>query len=114
MGTEISAYRGSTGSASLVSKTNPFPVGGNCAYTGITTATTTVVKSGAGILHAIVVNATAAGTITVYDNTAASSTKIATLKASIAEGVYSYMGLAFSTGLTVVTAGASDVTVLYN
>jgi len=79
----------------------------------ITTATTTTVKSGAGILGKIVVNATAAGSITVYDSLTASGTKIATMKASIGEGSYSF-DAAFATGLTVVTAAASDITVCYN
>lgn len=114
MGTEISAFRTGTGGASLAAKTNPMPTGANCSFTGITTNTTTTVKSGAGVLYAIIVNTTAAGTITVYDNTAASGTKIATLKSSIGEGVYSYMGAAFGTGLTIVTAASSDITVLWN
>lgn len=82
------------------------------SYTNIATATTTVVKSGAGILRSITVNNTAAGAITVYDNTAGSGTKIATLKASVVEGTYEY-NVSFSTGLTIVTAGASDITVSY-
>jgi hypothetical protein len=79
-------------------------------YTNIATATTTVVKPGTGILKAITVNTTAAGAITIYDNTSAAGTKIATLKASIVEGTYEF-NVAFATGLTIVTAGASDVTV---
>jgi len=79
-------------------------------YTNITTGTTTVVKSGTGILHSIVVNTTAAGTITVYDNTSAAGTKIGTLKASVVEGTYIF-DVSFATGLTIVTAAASDITV---
>jgi hypothetical protein len=82
------------------------------AHRNISTATTTVVKPGPGILKSITVNTTAAGTITVYDNTAASGTKIATLKASIVEGTYQY-DVFCGTGLTVVTAAASDVTVSF-
>jgi len=81
-------------------------------YKNIATATTTVVKSGVGILHSIVVNTTAAGAITVYDNTAGSGTKIATLKASVVEGSYIF-DVAFATGLTIITAAASDITVTY-
>ena len=81
----------------------------------IATNTTTVVKSGAGRLYGISVNTTAAGTITVYDNTAASGTKLAVLKSSVAEGMYLQFpeGFTFQTGLTVVTAAASDITVVY-
>lgn len=81
-------------------------------YRNIATGTTTVVKSGTGILNAITVNTTAAGAITVYDNTAGSGTKIATLKASVVEGTYEF-NVAFKTGLTIVTAAASDITVSF-
>ncbi len=78
----------------------------------IATATTTLVKTGAGVLHSITVTETAAGAITVYDNTAASGTIKAAFKASIVEGTYIF-DIAFATGLTVVTAGASKLTVSY-
>ena len=77
----------------------------------IASATTTVI-GGPGILHSIVINTTAAGTITIYDNTAASGTKIATIKASAVEGTYLY-DVRCRTGLTIVTAAASDITVSY-
>ena len=82
------------------------------SYSNITTATTTTVKTGSGFLHAIVVNTTAAGTITIYDNTAASGNKIGTMAASIGQNTYFY-NVQFATGLTVVTAAASDITVSY-
>lgn len=81
-------------------------------YNNIITNTTTTVKSGAGFLHSIVVNTTSAGAVTIYDNTAGSGTKIGTMKASIAEGTYIY-DVSFATGLTIVTAGASDLTISY-
>lgn len=81
-------------------------------YQNITTGTTTTVKTGPGILRGMSVNTTAAGTITVYDNTAASGTKIGTFKTSIAEGWYP-LNCRFSTGLTVVTAAASDITMFW-
>jgi hypothetical protein len=62
------------------------------------------------MLHTIVVGTTAAGSITVYDNTAASGTILAVLKSSIAEGTFTF-DVAFSTGLTIVTAAASLITV---
>lgn len=82
-------------------------------FTNIASATTTVVKSGTGRLKAITVNTTAAGAITVYDNTSAAGTKIATLKASVVEGTYEY-NVSFANGLTIVTAAASDITVSWN
>jgi hypothetical protein len=82
-------------------------------YQNIASATTTVVKSGAGVLKSIVINTTAAAAITIYDNTAGSGTKIATIAASPAIGsVFEYC-VAFNTGLTIVTAGASDITVAF-
>lgn len=80
----------------------------NGAY--IATATTTLVKTGAGVLHSITITETAAGAITVYDNTAASGTIKAVLKASLVEGTYN-LDIAFATGLTIVTAANSKLTV---
>lgn len=80
--------------------------------TNIATNTTTTVKSGSGYLARITINTTAAGAITVYDNTAASGTKIATFPASAVVGTYEFGGR-FTTGLTIVTAAASDITVIY-
>lgn len=78
----------------------------------ISSATTTQVKTGAGVLHALVLTETAAGAITVYDNVTSTGTPVAVLKASIVEGTYAF-NVAFSTGLRVVTAGASKLTVSY-
>lgn len=81
-------------------------------YNNIASATTITVKSSRGKLKAIQVNTTANGAITIYDNTTATGTKIGTLKASIAEGTY-HFGCDFFNGLTIVTAAASDITVIY-
>lgn len=81
-------------------------------YTNIASATTTTVKSGRGVLKAIIVNTTAAGAITVYDNTAASGTKIATIKSSVVEQQFDY-NCRFLAGLTIVTGAASDITVIW-
>lgn len=78
----------------------------------ISTATTTTLKSGHGQLHSITVSETAAGAVTVYDNTAASGTVLAVLKASVAEQTFIF-DVAFNTGLTIVTAGASKLSVSY-
>ena len=82
----------------------------NATY--ISTATTTTVKSGKGILDKIILTETAAGTITIYDNTAASGTILAVLKASIAEQEFNF-NCRFGTGLTIVTAGASKLTCIF-
>lgn len=82
------------------------------SYNHITSAATTVVKGSAGVLHTIVVNTTAAGTITIYDNTAASGTVVGILKASVGENTYTF-DTNMTTGITVVTGAASDITVSY-
>jgi len=83
---------------------------GKGAY--IATATTTLVKTGAGVLHTITIGETAAGAITIYDNTTATGTIIAVLKSSIVEGTYVF-DREFSAGLTIVTAAASKIHVSY-
>lgn len=81
--------------------------GYNSTY--ISTATTTTVFSGPGILHELSLTETAAGTITIYDNTAASGTIKAVLKASIVEGSY-LRDIDFTIGCTIVTVAASKLT----
>jgi hypothetical protein len=90
------------------------------SFTNITAAapTTTVVKTGAGILHTIVINKSVANSvITLYDNTEASGTKIGTitLPAALTDDTVSLTyDVAFTTGLTITTAtGASDITVTF-
>jgi hypothetical protein len=87
-------------------------------YTNITTATTTVVKSGGGVLKSIVINtAVANGVIAIYDNTAASGTLIGTitLPAVVLDSQYAIpYGVRFSTGLTIVTTGTPNLTVVWN
>lgn len=87
-------------------------------FSNITTATTTTSKSGKGFLHSVTINTfVASATITIFDNTAASGSKIATitLPSTITSlGPITLMyNVAFSTGLTVVTSGATDITVAY-
>lgn len=81
-------------------------------YTNITTATTTQVFSGRGTLHSIVVNTTAAGTIIIADSASSTTPAVGTLKASVAEGDYIY-DVVISTGLRIITAAASDITVCW-
>lgn len=88
-------------------------------FRNITTATTTVVKSGAGKLGAIIVNRPiASSTITMYDNTSATGTVIGTITIPavlLQQGPnYAEYGLNFGTGLTIVTTGTSDITVTFN
>jgi hypothetical protein len=87
---------------------------GSNSFTNITTATTTAVKSGAGIIDRIIVNTAGAGsTLVLYDNTAASGTKIGTFTTAAQTSLT--VNCAFATGLTAVTASgtAADITVIY-
>lgn len=74
---------------------------------------TNTVKSGTGVLHAITINTTVASTITIYDSLTGTGTKIGTIAASPAIGSTFLFDVAFTTGLTIVTAGNSDITVSY-
>ena len=85
----------------------PQPIGYNPTY--ISTATTTLVATGPGVLHELTLGETAAGAITLYDGLDAGGTVIGVLKASIVEGPY-FRDMTFRTGLTIVTAGASKLT----
>jgi hypothetical protein len=83
-------------------------------YTNITTKTTTVVKTGPGVLKSIIINAPGtADTLTIYDNTAASGTKIGTI--TVTAGYQYTYEAAFSTGLTIVSGGttAGDYTAIW-
>lgn len=79
--------------------------------TYISTAATTLVASGRGVLKRIVLSETAAGTITVYDSLTATGTVIAAFKASVAEQTFE-CGFQFANGLTILTAAASKLTVV--
>lgn len=86
------------------------------SYAHISTSTTTVVKSGAGVLHTLSVNnlGTVASTTTIYDNTSAAAPVVAVINTLAGQTSYLY-DVAFNTGLTIVTTGtvAPDVTVAY-
>lgn len=88
-------------------------------FVNITTGTTTNgIKSGAGILHKLIVNTmVASATITVFDNTTATGTKIGTITLpSTITGDQPFTliyDLAFATGLSIITSGATDITVVY-
>lgn len=84
----------------------------NFTFENMSAAGTYVLKTGACFLHSITVNTTAAGAITVYHNTSAAGKKLATIKASVAEQTFFY-DINLTIGLTIVLAGASDVTVTF-
>lgn len=88
------------------------------SFINIAGAATTLVKTGAGQLIGIVINKlVATGVVTIYDNTSAAGTKIATITnpAALLSSQVSldYKGVSFSTGLTIVTSSTDDITVIY-
>jgi len=85
----------------------------NYKYAYIDSATTTQVDTGQGQLIRIIVGETAAGAISVIDNTSGSTVNIGTLKASIAEGVYEF-NVQYVSGLRIITGAASKITVVYS
>jgi hypothetical protein len=87
------------------------------AYTNITSATTTTVKTGSGTLVRISNNKKVlSSVITIYDNTAGSGTKIGTITnpATLLDSQQTYdFEVGFTTGLTIVTSAADDLTVVW-
>lgn len=86
------------------------------SYQNITGQATTTIKSSAGLLHCITLNnPVATETITIYDNTAGSGTKIGTITVPASpQPVTLKYDVEFWTGLTIVTATASsDITVSF-
>jgi len=83
-------------------------------YAHISTATTSILKYGPGMIHQIIVNNPTNNAITVYDNTAASGAVIAIIDpdSGATPFVLDYH-VGFQNGLTIVTAGTPDMTVVY-
>lgn len=87
------------------------------AFSEITTATTTLVKSGATILHSVCVNTPiASATIKIYNAITATGTPFTLTIPSTITGESPFCmkyDVYFGTGITVVTSGATDVTVTF-
>ena len=85
------------------------------SYTNITTATTTLVKTGTGTLVRIANNKKVlSGVITIYDSLTGSGTKIGTITNTVdVKPYFLKYGGRFETGLTIVTSGADDITVTF-
>lgn len=79
----------------------------------IDSAATTQVDTGNGSLICITVTETAAGAISVIDNTSGSTANIGTLKASIVENTYWFLA-GYAAGLRIITAAASKISVVYD
>lgn len=86
-------------------------------FVHLTTAATTTVKSGAGMLKRVVINLGTGTLITMYDNTAASGTVIGIINPpatnTFVEPRAVEYDINFSTGLTIVTTGTWDLTIVY-
>lgn len=78
--------------------------------TYISTATTTPVKTGPWLLHAVNIQWTTTGTVIGYDSTTASGTIVFSYPIGTVTDTYTYNG-ALSIGLTVVTSAADKVTI---
>jgi len=80
--------------------------------TPIKTATTTTIKSGAGYLKSITILGGTLGAITVYDNTAASGTEICPVFTPATGALVTlHFDTQFVTGLTIITAAATHLSV---
>lgn len=82
------------------------------SYRFINTAGSTLVKSGSGVLHSVVLGETAAQAIKVYDSIGSGGTQIAELKASIVERTYEFHSR-FAKGLYIENPGGSKLTIIY-
>ena len=84
-------------------------------YKTVTQAAAATVKTGPAGLFGIVVTASTSGTVTVYDNTAASGTVLFTKTALAVGDVIQFggNGIAAKNGLHVVVGGTGTVNVLY-
>lgn len=90
-------------------------------YTYIVTATTTAVRSGQGALFNVTINGGTAGIVTLYDIGAAGCTgtpasgKFAIIEAIGATNPTTIIyNLRVDNGICVVTAAATDITVVWN
>jgi len=81
--------------------------------TPITTATTTLIKTGQGIFGGIEVFGGLTGTITVYDGVTATGTKLADFDTTVAISPTYIQNSGFKVGLTVVTSAATKINVLW-
>lgn len=82
-------------------------------YKNISGAATTICKYGPGRLNRITFNSATNGTATIYDNTAASGSLIATVTTNGLQGHVEY-NLPFFNGLTIVTSAAGhNITAVY-
>lgn len=85
------------------------------SYATVTQAAAATIKTGPAKFFGLTVTASTAGTVTIYDNTAASGVVVFT-KASLAVGDVIHFGgtgVAAKNGLHVVCGGTATVNILY-
>jgi hypothetical protein len=86
------------------------------SYINVTANGTTTIKTGIGTFCALMINTKggSGNTVTIYDNTAASGTKICTIDTTSSLTFLPY-NAAFATGLTIVmaTGTPADITIMY-
>lgn len=85
-------------------------------YAVVTQAAAATLKTGPAAFYGLTVTASTAGTVTIYDNTAASGTVLFT-KSSLAVGDvihFGSFGIAAKNGLHVVCGGTATVNVIYS
>lgn len=101
-----------TGDSDLVRANKAQTAPSSNTFLEITTATTTAVKSGSGIIEKLIVGTVGSSSkVVIYDNTAGSGTVIAEINTDTL-GTY-HFGCRFATGLTLVTTGTPKITVIY-
>ena len=81
-------------------------------YVHIASATSTQVVTGRAVLRRIIINGGTAGLVTIVDGVSGSTPAVAII-ASTVVGSLAY-DLELATGLRIVTAAATDVTVVYD
>ena len=84
-------------------------------YANVTQAAGTTIKSGPAAFYGLTVTTSTAGTVTIYDNTAASGTVLFTKSSLVVGEVVNFGGVAIAAknGLHVVCGGTATVNVLY-
>ncbi len=85
------------------------------SYATVTQAAAATIKTGPAKLFGLTVTASSSGTVTIYDNTAASGTVLFT-KSSLAVGDvihFGGIGMAAKNGLHVVAGGTATINVMY-
>lgn len=83
-----------------------------CSYSNLSASA--LVKTGSGQAYGIVINSHTAGTLKLWDNTAASGTVLCnTITFVVGERFIPLLGATFGTGLYATIGGTADVTILY-